>query len=102
MANDNQSKFAADQLSGLAAVVLALVRTLEESGKLTRGELIKVLGEFRDDMTAVERDGGEGFMIERFFGRVEGRQTHPFRVRLDLHYGCPVLHRFARRNILQV
>ena len=66
MTNDEQSKFVGSQLSGLSAVLLALIRTLEESGALSREDLIVTLREFRDDMTANELDGGEGIMIERF------------------------------------
>jgi SAM-dependent MidA family methyltransferase len=66
MENDDRSKFVAQQLSGLSAVLLALIRTLEESEVLKRQDLIAVLNEFRDDMTVGERESGEGFMIERF------------------------------------
>ncbi len=66
MAADDQSKFIANELSGISAVLLALVRALEENGSLKRQDLVAVLNEFKNDMTPDELNGGEGFMIERF------------------------------------
>ena len=66
MANDDQSKFIANQLSGISAVLLAVIRALEESGSLNRQDLVDVLIEFRNDMKPDELNSGEGFMIERF------------------------------------
>lgn len=66
MGNDDQSKFIANQLSGVSAVLLAVIRALEESGSLNRQDLVDVLTEFRNDMKPDELNSGEGFMIERF------------------------------------
>ncbi len=66
MTSDDQSKFMADQVSGVSAILLAVVRTLEESGALNREDLVDVINEFRSDMKPDELDSGEGFMIDRF------------------------------------
>lgn len=78
MENDNQSKFVADQFSGISAVLLALIRALEEAGAINRDDLIAILKEFRDDMTPSEINSGEGFMIERFLDALNDAKLKRF------------------------
>lgn len=78
MANHDQSKFIAGQLSGVSAVLLALIRALEEGGALKRDDLIAVLHEFRNDMTDDELNSGEGFMIERFLDALNAAKLTRF------------------------
>lgn len=78
MENDNQTKFVADQLLGISAVVIALIRALEDGGALNREDLIAVIKEFREDMTPKEIRSGEGFMIERFLDALSDRKLVRF------------------------
>ena len=71
----------ADQISGLSAVVLALVRALEESGNLNRNKFIEVLQEFRSDMSPEDLASEQGQMIQRWLnildaGEVSQDQKH--------------------------
>lgn len=78
MENDNQSKFIADQFLGISAVLLALIRALEEAGAISRDDLIAILKEFRDDMKPNEINSGEGFMIERFLDALNDAKLKRF------------------------
>ncbi len=71
----------ADQISGLSAVVLALVRALEETGNLKRGKFIEVLQKFRSDMSPEDLASEQGQMIQRWLdildaGEVSQDQKH--------------------------
>ena len=71
----------ADQISGLSAVVFAIVRTLEESGNLNRDKFIEVLQEFRSDMSPEDLASEQGQMIQRWLnildaGEVSQDQKH--------------------------
>ncbi len=66
MGNDDYSEFLAQQIYGVSAVLLAVIRTLEENRLLDRRGLIGVLNEFRSDMNPDEINSGEGFVIDRF------------------------------------
>lgn len=80
MSDEEQSKFFADQISGLSAVVLAIIRALEEGDALKREDIIAVLHEFRNDMNPNEINGGEGYMIDRFLDELKSDKISRFEV----------------------
>jgi len=80
MPKDEQSKFFAEQISGLSAVLLAVIRALEEGDALKREDVIAILHEFRNDMNPDELNGGEGYMIDRFLDELKNEKITRFEV----------------------
>ena len=55
----------ASSVTGLATVLLALIRTLEESENLKRTDLVNVLKEFQRDMSPTDL-ANEGVVVSLF------------------------------------